>query len=160
MNHSSLEELFARYYDKSATAEEKNKLFQLIEEASAQQIAQLIQDQGMQMNQADQSVNDDKARDMLRVILSDNGSRSPVRKLKWVWTAAAVFLLAVSLGYFFLFRSGNDQNTFAENSSPQNSIQPGGNKAILKLADGKQIILDNAANGALTSDANVKVIKL
>src|SRR5205085_10936617 len=39
-------------------------------------------------------------------------------------------------------------------------VLPGGNKAILTLANGQQIILDSAANGTLTSQGNTKVIKL
>jgi ferric-dicitrate binding protein FerR (iron transport regulator) len=39
-------------------------------------------------------------------------------------------------------------------------IAPGGNKAILTLADGTQVILDSANNGAITKQGNVTVIKL
>ncbi|HQW45168.1 MAG TPA: FecR domain-containing protein, partial [Chitinophagaceae bacterium] len=42
----------------------------------------------------------------------------------------------------------------------KNDVAPGGNKAILTLADGSTIILDNAANGSLTEQGNTKVIKL
>lgn len=160
MSPSSLEELFKRYYEKSATADEKAKLFQLIEESSDQQLLKLIQIYGNQMNQPDQVIGNDKAQAMLNNMLRYNDSGSPVRKMKWIWAAAAVFLAAVSLGYFFLSGTPKDQNTPVVRSAPDSIIQPGGNKAILTLADGKQIILDNARNGDLTSEANVKVIKL
>jgi ferric-dicitrate binding protein FerR (iron transport regulator) len=39
-------------------------------------------------------------------------------------------------------------------------IQPGGNKALLTLADGSTIILDSAQNGALSTQGNIRIIKL
>ncbi|HZW69216.1 MAG TPA: FecR domain-containing protein, partial [Hanamia sp.] len=39
-------------------------------------------------------------------------------------------------------------------------LAPGGNKAILTLANGSQIILSNAQNGALAQQGNTKVVKL
>jgi ferric-dicitrate binding protein FerR (iron transport regulator) len=39
-------------------------------------------------------------------------------------------------------------------------IQPGGNKAVLTLADGRRIDLDSSANGVLTHQGNMKVSKL
>jgi ferric-dicitrate binding protein FerR (iron transport regulator) len=41
-----------------------------------------------------------------------------------------------------------------------NDVAPGGNKAILTLANGSKIILSNAKNGALTQQGNTKVVKL
>ncbi len=42
----------------------------------------------------------------------------------------------------------------------KNDVAPGGNKAILTLADGSVIVLDSAQNGTLTNQGNTKVIKL
>jgi len=42
----------------------------------------------------------------------------------------------------------------------ENDLTPGGNKAVLTLANGAQIILDSATNGALTQQGNTKIIKL
>ena len=42
----------------------------------------------------------------------------------------------------------------------KNDIAPGGNKAILTLADGSTIILDSAQNGALAQQGNTKILKL
>jgi ferric-dicitrate binding protein FerR (iron transport regulator) len=43
---------------------------------------------------------------------------------------------------------------------PKGDVMPGGNKAILTLANGSQIVLDSAVNGILTHQGNIKVIKL
>src|SRR5207244_359201 len=39
-------------------------------------------------------------------------------------------------------------------------IKPGGNNAVLTLADGSRIILDSATNGAIAQQGNTKIIKL
>ena len=39
-------------------------------------------------------------------------------------------------------------------------VAPGGNRAVLTLANGSQIILDSAANGNLAQQGNTKIVKL
>jgi transmembrane sensor len=70
--------------------------------------------------------------------------------------AAASILLFISIGlYFFQHRSikvTSQQFTF-------NDIAPGGNKAILTLANGRQIVLTDAQNGQLASESNAIINK-
>lgn len=81
-------------------------------------------------------------------------------KIKW-WMAAAVILVLFASGYFFLNRSTSNKSFVAQNNPASvNDIAPGGNKAVLTLADGSTIVLDSAQNGILASQGNVKVIKL
>ncbi|MGN6399796.1 MAG: FecR family protein [Flavisolibacter sp.] len=91
---------------------------------------------------------------------------SKVRKLRRTqplyrtWWAAAV-LLFVIVGLWFL--AGRDKSVsppIAAAPMVQQDIAPGGNKAILMLADGSKVLLDTAGNGALTKQGNVTVIKL
>jgi ferric-dicitrate binding protein FerR (iron transport regulator) len=90
---------------------------------------------------------------------------TPVIEKKHVWfqvAAAAVIIAVLSVGSYFIF---NDYSTepVAKTATQQqlkNDVQPGGNKAILTLANGVQIILDSAGNGALTQQGNTKIIKL
>jgi transmembrane sensor len=56
------------------------------------------------------------------------------------------------------------KNVIVRNISPKpilkNDVAPGGNKAILTLADGSSIVLDSASNGTLGQQGNIKIIKL
>jgi transmembrane sensor len=85
-----------------------------------------------------------------------------IRKMpKGWWAAAAILLLIASGSYFFL----NHQHSKTPVASVENKVlindaAPGGNKAILTLANGSEIILSNAKNGALTQQGNTKVVKL
>lgn len=77
--------------------------------------------------------------------------------------AAACFIGLLTLASILLFRS-NPKKEIAETKSSnnvyKNDVLPGGDKAILKLADGSTIVLDEALNGALAKQGNTKVIKL
>src|SRR5450759_412307 len=60
--------------------------------------------------------------------------------------AAAVILLLLSVGGYFYFKNGRSQKQIAKTETQQqrfkNDIAPGGNKAVLTLADGSTIVLD------------------
>lgn len=71
------------------------------------------------------------------------------------FAAAAVLLIALSSGLFFYFnRGGSTPAMIAKHDVPA-----GGNKAYLTLADGKRIVLNNAANGQLAKETGVAISK-
>lgn len=79
-------------------------------------------------------------------------------------TAAAIILLLL-VGSYFLFSSPQPTQHPIAKTTPdtiehKNDIAPGGNKAILTLADGSTIIIDSAANGIISRQGNSKVQKL
>jgi ferric-dicitrate binding protein FerR (iron transport regulator) len=77
-----------------------------------------------------------------------------------VWAAAAVVAL-LSAGSYFIFNKPVEQPIAAtEKLQPEHKLVPGGDKAVLTLASGEQIVLDSAGNGTLTQQGNIKVIKL
>lgn len=78
---------------------------------------------------------------------------------KW-WWAAAVIVIGSAIAVIL---SADQQLVVPENASHHRAfsdIQPGSNKAILTLADGRTITLDSAANGQIASQDNVKIVKL
>lgn len=82
------------------------------------------------------------------------------RRLKWS-AAAAVFLLLSVAAYFGLQDHSVPtivQNT--ESNHEKEEITPGTDKAVLTLANGQTVILDEADNGSVAQEGNTKVIKL
>ncbi|AOM76150.1 FecR family protein [Pedobacter steynii] len=74
------------------------------------------------------------------------------------WVAAAVILITFGLGVYFYSavregRPGSNPERYATD------VPPGGNKAILKLADGSEISLTDAENGALVKQAGINIVK-
>ncbi|QNK64279.1 FecR family protein [Pedobacter sp. PAMC26386] len=84
----------------------------------------------------------------------------PVHRLIWhrVASAAAIFI-TLSAGIYF-FTKKTDITPQLSVNQRGDDVMPGGNKAILKLSDGSQIVLDNAKNGLLTQQGNSAVTKL
>ncbi|SKB86955.1 FecR family protein [Daejeonella lutea] len=89
--------------------------------------------------------------------------RSGMRRTKYLmkWSLAAAVIMIVSVAvYFYSLQADPVPVLAAKKEKPVlNDILPGGNKAILTLADGTQIILDNAADGTLTTQGNISVNK-
>lgn len=82
---------------------------------------------------------------------------------KYWWAAAAILfsVIASFSAYYFLNRQDGTINEVSQvKNKPANDITPGGNKAILTLADGSTIILDSVNNGTLSHQGNVTVVKV
>ena len=87
-------------------------------------------------------------------------------KLLRIWTlrmavACIISFLTISI---YLIIKNNLKQPIAQNRISErkykNDIQPGGNKALLTLADGSTIVLDDAKNGALVKQGNTEIIKM
>jgi transmembrane sensor len=74
-------------------------------------------------------------------------SENPQHKSRSLWYAAvASILLFLLVGGYFIF-SKNTQQQMAQIQT--HDVAPGGNKAILKLANGRTIIIDDVKNGLI-----------
>ncbi len=82
------------------------------------------------------------------------------RQTWWRYTAAAVVVLALGTWLLYSQLSGKPGRNVPAQLTLQNDIAPGGDKATLTLANGKTIVLDNAANGTLVQEGNVNISKL
>jgi len=75
--------------------------------------------------------------------------------------AATVLFVAAGVAVFFtLNRRKTNIATLPLEQRYHNDVSPGGDKAVLQLADGSKIVLDNASNGELAKQGTTKVIKL
>jgi transmembrane sensor len=87
-----------------------------------------------------------------------------VRRMKWMRVAAAAVIVVIGTGAYFFNQpekqQPNQKIASTESHKVQQDVLPGGNKAILTLANGEQIILDSAANGVLAQQGNANVVKL
>lgn len=76
-----------------------------------------------------------------------------------LYAIAATILALLATGILYFTRNHQQPPVQIATTHPP-AIAPGGNKAILTLADGSQITLDSASNGAIAHQGNVQVIKL
>lgn len=89
---------------------------------------------------------------------------TPVIGQRNIWprisVAAAIFILLGLGGYFVFNKAVERPVVFIEKTPLTNKLVPGGEKAVLTLSNGNQIILDSAGKGTLAQQGNIKVIKL
>lgn len=101
----------------------------------------------------------DKWEPLLSDIMNADKTGIPVRKLRiarWWYAAAAVaagIVVVLSLPHLLPQQdSGRQKGMFTD-------IPAGGNKALLQLANGHTVVLDDAGNGLIGQQGSVKIIK-
>lgn len=104
-----------------------------------------------------------------RVFETINEGKKPISisrsRFSWKLTGiAASFLILLSLGVYLLNFSKPLQKEVAVKipvkGDKKNDIAPGGNKAILMLADGTSIVLDSVSKGIISQQGKIDVQKL
>ena len=162
-----MQNLFKKYLDNQCSPAEVNELLQYFSAGENELLLRSLiseklgfidsEDDGSQWNQATENV----YTAIKKQIDAEQTKVVPIFRRTWFRVAAAAVLL---VGAFALYNIAGKNNSPKEEIVKTNiekqDIAPGGNKAVLTLADGSQIILDSAANGNLASQGNVKVIKL
>lgn len=80
------------------------------------------------------------------------------KKISWYkYLVAAMILMAVTAGAFYLYPSKPDTQTKV--SKAINDILPGKNMAYLTLSNGKKIILNNLSNGVVLQEGDINITK-
>lgn len=151
MDQQQLQELFERYYNRTATPEETATLMALIDEAPPEKLAELIREQGAKLSVAEPVIPANVAENMLQQILQED--RIPVRRFRW-WTyaGAAAVLLAIGMAWFM---TGKQPSPVIK--TPVADIAPGKEKATLTVSDGTVIGLDTASNGLISQQGTTAV---
>lgn len=89
------------------------------------------------------------------LLKSGLGMRKASKRLQlWPRIAAAAVILIIFAAGLYFYNGGNPQNnTLAAD------IAPGGNKAVLTLANGQKIVLNDAAKGEISRQSGISVSK-
>lgn len=177
MNDKELAELINRYLAEDLDREEAEQLLDSLAGGQAQEqwetaLAALLQNReahGLsdpaRMQAAFRSIMERKQVTAAATADGPNTFRSflqhkPTKTVRWWRMAAAALLVGVLAGAAFLLINMNTKSSAVADNKPLHNVVPGGNKAVLILADGSQITLDSAGNGAIASQGNMQVIKL
>ena len=144
MNTDEARELLARYTKNDCTAEEKV----LVERWYLKEAAGQVFPEGRI------DLSNEKA-EIWAGIRIKAGLSSGRGVRAWVASAAAVLIVLSAALYFFR----SDQPQAPAVAVKKADVMPGGNKALLTLADGSSIILDQAGNGTVAKQGNVVINK-
>lgn len=158
--------LFDRYYSKTATQQERDELFAIINDgAGDEELSLLIRQAWDDLKPTTPLFNAGKTNAMLSKILGADAPQkdSKTNKNIILWakiSTAAVLLLFVGFGLYVRHNPHKKvQTQLVKVKRPLHDALPGGNKAVLTLANGKTIILDNAENGTLAQQGSTLIKK-
>lgn len=149
-DHQRLHELARKWKDGTITAQEEVEFNQWYDAFDDTGLNEISAESVQQVK--DRLYNSIKEKEHIEVV-------KPVKTLR-LWypiTAAAIVLLFLSVG-IYLF-TGNQNNIVTSGSIAKEDMKPGGNKALLTLADGTSIVINDAANGRLAEQNGVVITK-
>ncbi|HEY0770016.1 MAG TPA: FecR domain-containing protein, partial [Sphingobacteriaceae bacterium] len=158
MNTTDFKNLVTRYLAGKTTVEEEKQLLKYYDHLQERNIHWDIEKMGNE-DEVKKRLYDNALNEISR---QENLNKGPiVRSIFSYWKVAAAIVTIASAGLFFYLKTpGLPVAKVEDKTKPvQNDVPPGGNKAILTLADGSQIILDNAQDGTLTTQGNIAVSK-
>lgn len=157
MNKTDFQNSVTRYLAGNATPEEEKQLLQYYRE---------LQEKELSWNENNMGIQEDVKNDIYYKALDEiarreKNSKNKIRDIFSGWRVAAAIIAIISIAAYFHLSHPDRQLVKKINrlKPVQNDVLPGGNKAVLTLADGTQIVLDNARDGALASQGNIAVSK-
>ncbi len=171
--NTAISQLFQRYLDGQCTPGEVKLLLQYFDHAENDAILRkLIRQQVEKDPGSDLSSSHlpehllDSTYQRIKQEIFSGASTTPVIPLwKRTWlraTVAAAMIIMLATTALFLLYNKRETGLAAnkQHMLQGNDIAPGRDNAVLTLADGTRIVLDSAANGTLTNEGGIKVLKL
>lgn len=164
-----LEYLFKRYYNNAATDAERSELMSLINQLKDNtELSGLLEQAWQGLHAGEQVFSPDESESLLQRILGNQKAVETVFAIQekkpkswWRYAAAAAILLFLAGGSWVWITSNRQagDNILKQDIQVTHDLPPGHDGAILTLANGKQVILDSAQNGTLTSQGNIQLVK-
>jgi ferric-dicitrate binding protein FerR (iron transport regulator) len=159
--HADLKNLLEKYLAGELSAEEFRRLWSALREPGSRETWEVFMKEVWE-DPRYHPLQDDNAKqavlEKLRPVLK--AQRVPFLRRRIWWAAAASLLLIASGTYLFQQKKPVQQASLPPAPVKKNEVQPGGDRAMLTLADGTTITLDSASNGMLSQQGNTKVVKL
>ncbi|MBO9634251.1 MAG: FecR domain-containing protein [Chitinophagaceae bacterium] len=171
MDINRIEWLFERYFDKTCTEGERQEFLQLIASGEQDEALKALLDSKLQHYAPDRKIDNKEADALFSAVLKKAESPEPATVLSlkpkpsWKkWMVAAAVVLVAGLGGIYLMNSNNrkeEKKTAMQDQAPAatNPVHTGKPSPILRLADGREISLDTAADGTLASQGGATISK-
>lgn len=162
MKNAIARQLIEKYLNNTLSPEERLQLLRMTDNADDTALQELLSGMLADDPAVDRPVDEERLRhSLMKVLDADKPKSRPVRVLKMPWLryAAAVILIAGAGTYVWLTNTNRPKPAVVNVPAPVNDIAPGGQKAVLTLADGSTILLDSAANGRLATQQGSQVMK-
>jgi len=158
---SRLEYLFDCYIHQNCSSQEEQELMELLAQSENKSQVQRLLDKVIEDTESETRMPEEVAASILQNILQKD--KVPVvafqRKKTFLMSAvrvaaAATVILFISGAAYWVIRNQNNTRSTASVVIPNKKVDkilPGGNHAILTMADGSTIVLDSVRNGNIQS---------
>ncbi|CAL1519336.1 FecR domain-containing protein [Chitinophaga sp. MM2321] len=163
-----INDLVEKFFQQSCTAEEKVELAAWIQQSANDEALREVLETAMMQYEPEVAMPGDASERVLANLFGPSRTEeaddaTPVRNMRfgpfWKVAASVALLLGCTYGWYAYMQA--KRAPLAGNHAPvKEEVLPGGNKAVLTLADGSSITLDSAQNGALALQGGAKIIKL
>jgi transmembrane sensor len=164
--------LFRAWMDRSAGDPEKDELLRELAHLPDEDLAELLRDSYTEsyadVEPGEPFFSEPQSSDLLARIratiraVAEEETPLPILRPRWTRyvAAASIGLVLISGAWWTWFRHTPQPVPVASQQQRfKNDVAPGGDKAILTLANGQQIVLDSAANGLLAQQGNTTIEK-
>lgn len=158
MQESRLEYLLDKFMQSSCTGTEEEELMSLLSNSENKDQVKLLIAKVVESTEADMEMLETSASSILQSILERG--RAPEIRLEetrrsipmWTKVAAAVLILFIAGAMYWQNDRKNEmpRQTMEVAAKASEPVVPGGNHALLKLANGKIIVLDKIGDGTIT----------
>lgn len=157
-----LSALFSRYYAGLATPSETDELMQLLRSSeNDDELDEALRHAWEHTNE--KHFEEYESEKMLNAILTAESAGQPVERplrVQWIrYAAAAAIVVAAAFAFYTHKRQPVISQQIAKQTHLINDIPPGGNRALLVLADGAGIPLDSVHTGILATTGGAEIIK-
>lgn len=168
-NKENLSDLIHKYLDNRLTSAEYAELWRLLNEQpdetqlneELKQLWQSAKTDAPLIAAADWDQKIQEAKQKLAATFETDEQPVIGRFARYRWAAAAAILLLIVSSVFLLTNQKEKNTSVAKNTQRQlqQDRLPGGDRAVLTLADGSSIVLDSAGNGMLAQQGTTEIIK-
>ena len=164
--------LLRRFLENTCTRPELQELLEMIARQPDSDMLRLsLEEQWKNVSGAEGISNaQEKLEELLRKTrpLAEETNINEGKKIRGLWPAvnrwprvavAAAFVLVLASSYYLYFMTSSSMPERSAGVS-LHDVPPGSERAILTLADGREILLDSAGAGTLAKQGNTRILKL
>ncbi|WP_040540547.1 FecR family protein [Pedobacter arcticus] len=149
MTEEKFKSLLNNYLEGTASEQDQQRLINFYDDIQKDKLSWITSEMGEQEQVRQALLN--KINDRL-----DCKSKKLKNKNRWQLSIAASLILLLSIGSYTYLKLHQKEIAYHQKS---NEIKPGCNKAILTLANGKKISLDDSHSGKIVEEAGVLITK-
>ncbi|WP_423737340.1 FecR family protein [Chitinophaga caseinilytica] len=161
MSNARIQYLVNRFFEGASSEDERQELADWVNRSASDAALQSVLEEAWrnyEPSAADRQ-RGEAAMERVYARISEETDRTRMRIAWWKPAAAAAVLFLAGLGIWKGTRSAQEPLANVQ-EEVTNDVMPGGEKAVLTLSNGRQIVLDSAADGLLAQQGGTSVNKL